>query len=184
MKTYGMIVADNGSDMYIQGSYDTRWNNDLLNPAFSSLKASDFEVLQAGWKPAVGTAVGPLDFYTLHPCRLLDTRSATGPAGGPALAPGGQRVLTVAGRCGIPATAKALAVNVTVVGAPQAGHVRFFPGNAQPPNAAIVNFSAGQTRTNNAILMLASSGTGTLAVGNYTSAAFLNMVLDVNGYFQ
>ncbi|HUO84782.1 MAG TPA: hypothetical protein VM534_06665 [Thermoanaerobaculia bacterium] len=51
MKTYGLIVADNGSDMYITGTYDTRWDNDLLNPAFRSLKASDFEVIELGWQP-------------------------------------------------------------------------------------------------------------------------------------
>jgi hypothetical protein len=54
MKTYGLIVADNGSDMYISGVYDTRWNNDVLNPAFSAIKASDFEVVQLGWQPAAG----------------------------------------------------------------------------------------------------------------------------------
>jgi hypothetical protein len=37
---------------YGSGTYDTRWNNDLLNPAFSSIKASDFEVVQLGWKPS------------------------------------------------------------------------------------------------------------------------------------
>ena len=51
MKTYGLIVADNGSDMYISGTYDTRWNNDVLNPAFATLTASDFEVVQLGWQP-------------------------------------------------------------------------------------------------------------------------------------
>ena len=34
MKKYGLIVADNGSDMYVSGTYDTRWNNDVLNPGF------------------------------------------------------------------------------------------------------------------------------------------------------
>ena len=52
MKTYGLILADNGSDMYVQGTYDTRWDNDLLNPAFASLKVSDFEVVRLGWQPA------------------------------------------------------------------------------------------------------------------------------------
>jgi Fibronectin type III domain len=52
MKTYGLILADNGSDMYISGAHDTRWNNDVLNPAFSSLKAGDFEVIQRGWQPS------------------------------------------------------------------------------------------------------------------------------------
>ena len=49
MKRYGLILADNGSDMYIQGTMDARWNNDVLNPAFHSLLASDFEVIELGW---------------------------------------------------------------------------------------------------------------------------------------
>ena len=52
MKTYGLIVADNGTDMYVTGTYDTRWDNDILNPAFAAIKASDFEVVQLGWQPA------------------------------------------------------------------------------------------------------------------------------------
>jgi hypothetical protein len=51
MQKYGLIVADNGSDMYISGTFDTRWNNDVLNPAFSLLHASDFEVVELGWNP-------------------------------------------------------------------------------------------------------------------------------------
>lgn len=54
MKTYGLIVADNGSDLYVTGTYDTRWNNDVLNPAFRALRASDFEVVQLGWQPPQG----------------------------------------------------------------------------------------------------------------------------------
>jgi hypothetical protein len=51
MKTYGLIVADNGSDMYISGTYDMHWDNDILNPEFGALTASDFEVVQLGWQP-------------------------------------------------------------------------------------------------------------------------------------
>jgi hypothetical protein len=50
MKRYGLIVADNGSDMYISGTMDNRWNNGVLNPAFAALTADDFEVVQLGWK--------------------------------------------------------------------------------------------------------------------------------------
>jgi hypothetical protein len=50
MKRYGLIVADNGSDMYISGTMDGRWNNGVLNPAFSALTADDFEVIQLGWR--------------------------------------------------------------------------------------------------------------------------------------
>jgi hypothetical protein len=52
MKRYGLIVADNGSDMYISGTMDARWNNSVLNPAFHALTADDFEVVELGWRPA------------------------------------------------------------------------------------------------------------------------------------
>jgi hypothetical protein len=59
MKTYGLVVADNGTDLYITGAYDPRWDNDVLNPAFASLRASDFEVVQLGWKPGAATGCTP-----------------------------------------------------------------------------------------------------------------------------
>ena len=53
MQRYGLVVADNGSDFYITGAMDSRWNNDQLNPAFGALTAGDFEVIQlAGAEPA------------------------------------------------------------------------------------------------------------------------------------
>ena len=56
MQRYGLIVADNGSDMYVSGTMDARWNNDVLNPAFQALTAADFDVIQLGWK---GTPPNP-----------------------------------------------------------------------------------------------------------------------------
>jgi hypothetical protein len=50
MQRFGLIVADNGSDMYITGAMDSRWNNGELNPAFRNLTANDFEVVQLGWR--------------------------------------------------------------------------------------------------------------------------------------
>ena len=50
MQIYGLIVADNGSDMYVTGSMDGRWNNAELNPAFAALTAADFEVIRLGWR--------------------------------------------------------------------------------------------------------------------------------------
>lgn len=47
---YGLIVADNGSDMYVSGTFDPRWPNDILNPAFRSLTANDFDVIELGWR--------------------------------------------------------------------------------------------------------------------------------------
>ena len=50
MQRYGLIVADNGSDLYVSGTYDTRWNSHLLNPAFHSITADDFDVIQLGYR--------------------------------------------------------------------------------------------------------------------------------------
>jgi len=54
MKTHGLILADNGSDLFIQGTMDARWDNDVLNPAFHGLTADDFEVIRLGWNPVAG----------------------------------------------------------------------------------------------------------------------------------
>jgi hypothetical protein len=48
MQTHGLIVADNGSDLYVTGAMDSRWNNGELNPAFGSLRGDDFDVIQLG----------------------------------------------------------------------------------------------------------------------------------------
>jgi hypothetical protein len=50
MQTYGLIVADNGTDLYVSGAMDSRWNNDELNPAFRALTGADFDVIQLGWR--------------------------------------------------------------------------------------------------------------------------------------
>ncbi len=59
MQRYGLIVADNGSDMFISGTYDTRWNSDILNPAFRALTANDFEVISLGFNPATAVPRPP-----------------------------------------------------------------------------------------------------------------------------
>jgi hypothetical protein len=66
MQRYGLIVADNGSDMYISGAFDPRWDNDVLNPAFRSLNASDFEVIELGWRGGAATTPGQVS-----PCVAL-----------------------------------------------------------------------------------------------------------------
>jgi hypothetical protein len=46
MKTYGMIVADNGSSWYISGAPDDRWDNDTLSSELGQVTGSEFEVVQ------------------------------------------------------------------------------------------------------------------------------------------
>ena len=70
LKTYGMILADNGSAMFVSGAPDTRWNNTNLN-LLKNLHASDFEVVQTGtiYTPAnVPTGAAPtISSFTANP---------------------------------------------------------------------------------------------------------------------
>jgi hypothetical protein len=76
MQKHGLIVADNGSDMFITGTFDTRWNNDVLNPAFSLLTASDFEVIQLGWTAGSGAAA--LASVAASPNAVVGGNASTG----------------------------------------------------------------------------------------------------------
>ena len=132
--------------------------------------------------PTVFTVTAPpvsTSFYTLTPCRLVDTRGAQGPA----IAAGASRTFTFAGACGLPSGAKSVSLNVTVVAGSTAGNVVVYPGDLAAPGTSTVNFAAGQTRANNAIVGLATNGAGTVAVKNRAAAA-VHLVVDVNGYFQ
>jgi hypothetical protein len=337
MKKYGLIMADNGSDMYISGTYDTRWDNGVLNPAFDAITASDFEVIQLGYNCTVSSPVasnngpictgttlqltattqagsyswtgpngftstqqnpqiasataaasgtyrvtvtsgsctsaaattvasvsapptavvsgdrrictgdsaivqagltgqGPWDitwsdgfqqavsaspatrtvspgattaysvtsvsgaacngtssgtatvtvddtagcgsFYTIEPCRVVDTRAGQGPA----LAANTNRSFSVGDQCQIPADAKAVAVNVSVVGPSGAGNLRLFPAGAPLPTASTINFVAGQTRANNALMALGASGQ--ISARCVMPSGTTHFVMDVTGYVR
>lgn len=129
------------------------------------------------------TSPPPGDFYTVTPCRLVDTRDPVGPRGGPALLPSSRRDFILTGACGVPSTARALSVNLTVTGSTTAGFLSLFPGNGIASTTSSINFATGQTRANNTVALLATDGTGSLAVLNGGAGA-VHFILDVNGYFQ
>ena len=155
----------------------------MFNGALGSLHASDFEVLPLGWKPAEPAPGGPYLFYPLPPCRLIDTRNAPGPLGAPKLTANVPRSIPATVACSIPTDAKALSVNVTAVTPPTTGALRLYPGNfSTAPNTNVLSFSAGKTRANNAVVALATGGSGTIAA--VSSITGLDLVIDVNGYFK
>lgn len=63
MKTYGLIVADNGSDMYVTGTHDPRWTPHMnaIVSAVHQLRSTDFEVVQLGWQPTAPPADADAD---------------------------------------------------------------------------------------------------------------------------
>ncbi|HZF10846.1 MAG TPA: PQQ-dependent sugar dehydrogenase [Thermoanaerobaculia bacterium] len=118
----------------------------------------------------------PLSFFTVPPCRAIDTRS------GAPLTPGAPRTLPLAGSCGIPAGAEALAINLTVTGPTAAGFLSVYPSGQTPPPTSTLNFNAGQVRANNAILPLAGGGLDVMA--GLPPGGQVHLVVDVVGYFQ
>ena len=133
-----------------------------------------------------GGLTPPTKFYTLTPCRILDTRNTpNGPLAGPALSGGGAQRTFIAtgGACGVPSTAKSISVNLTVTQGAAAGSLSVYPGNGTSTGTTSVNFGAGVTRANNAVLCLATDGSGSIGVEN-DAAGSVHFILDVNGYFQ
>ena len=123
----------------------------------------------------------PGRFYTLAPCRVIDTRNAVGPFGGPALAANAERTFAVVGQCGIPADARAISVNLTVTQPTAQGHLSIYPAGGPIALVSAMNYRADQTRANNAIVLLGASGDFTVSCSQLGGTT--HFILDVNGYF-
>jgi hypothetical protein len=121
----------------------------------------------------------PVSFHTLPPCRAFDTRQPLGDFGGPALAARSERTFTLAGRCGIPASARSLSFNVTATAGTAAGNVVLFPGGTTGPSTSTLNYAAGATRANNGIVGLGAGAA--LCVRSNQASGSVHLVLDVNG---
>ncbi len=136
----------------------------------------------------ISAALSGSSFYTVNPCRVLDTRGSLGTFGGPALAAGPSRSFflapnsTLAGQCGISPTASAISANITVTQPTSPGFLLIYPSGSAPPTTSVINYRAGQTRANNAILPLGTGGGIVVALGQVSGTA--HFLLDINGYFD
>jgi hypothetical protein len=164
---------------------------DLLGNAYITGRTSSLDFPTA--RPLQPTRAGsndifivkvstPAFFYTLTPCRVLDTRGAAGTYGGPALVAGADRTFPLFGRCAIPPTARAVSVNLTVTQPTAPGHLRLYPAGTPLPSVSSLNCAPGQTRANKAIVAL--SGAGEIAVRCAQGSGTVHFILDVNGYFE
>jgi hypothetical protein len=117
-------------------------------------------------------------FYAVSPCRAVDTRQGDGPA----LAAKEERSFALGGRCGVPITARAVAVNVTVTDATAGGNLRVFADGIPLPGTSVLNYTAGVTRANNAVVQLSPWGAVEAYASQPTGSAHL--ILDVTGYFE
>lgn len=169
-------TGDIGGDQFEIEVYPTALNGDGINSWSAVANQQNFAFFVEN---ATSIPVAGMSFHTLTPCRVIDTRGETGPWGGPRLVNDQSRVFLLRGRCGIPATAKAVAVNITVVTPNSAGHITAYPTDSPLPIASTINYSAGAVRANNAVLRM--DGAGNVSIYNIGEPHF---VLDVTGYFE
>ena len=120
-----------------------------------------------------------LAFFPVTPCRLVDTRLATAPLGGPSLAAGAARTFPIlSGPCNLPATAQAYSMNFTAIPHGPLGFLTTWPAGQTQPLVSTLNASLGGITANSAIVPAGTNGDVSVFVTDNA-----DMVVDVNGYF-
>ena len=139
-------------------------------------------VVAAGaWTERAQAQTG-LQFYAVTPCRAVDTRSGFG-----GIIPASTlRNFTIKNVCGVPNTAKAVSLNVTIVSPTVDGFFSLWPAGGVFPVVSTLNFLAGEPAlANGAIVPLAATTPDlSTAYGTASGSGQTNAVLDVTGYFQ
>lgn len=130
---------------------------------------------QPGASDSTAFRVG-LGYYTIPPCRAFDSRS------GPPLLNGFIQTVPIAGVCGVSATAKAVAFNLTALTPTGAGFLRTYASGTAGTQISQVNFSSGQTRTNNGVVQIGADGQ--IVVSAALADGAVGFVFDVVGYFE
>jgi len=120
-------------------------------------------------------------YFPLTPCRVVDTRNPASVNGGPSLAPG-TRSFQVRGNCGVPTTAKAVSLNVTVTNATEGSFLSIWPSGLARPLVSTINFDPTEPALANGAIVGVSTNAQDLSVFN--ASGNVNLILDVTGYFQ
>ncbi len=122
---------------------------------------------------------GALSFYPVTPCRVVDTRFPDGLFSGPILEVATTRTFPIAaGGCGIPNSAAAYSMNVTVVPDGPLYFLLIWPAGSAQPVASTLNSWDGTVTANAAIIPAGANG----AISVYP-AGRTHLILDINGYF-
>ena len=127
----------------------------------------------------VSPQINSLAFYPINPCRIADTRLATGALGGPGMGPQTSRTFPIlSSACNIPSTARAYSLNATVVPGGPLGFISLWPTGSAQPVVSTLNALTGTVVANAAIVRAGAGGSVELYASEST-----NVVLDINGYF-
>jgi len=177
--SYGKLTMIDGLDDSVAGSVSVGYFPDAIavNPTSNMIYVAN----QQSYTVSViaGANSDPLQFIPVTPCRVADTRNPNGPFGGPPISGGTARDFTIPNSaCGIPPTAAAYSLNVTVVPGGPLGYVTVWPTGQDQPAVSTMNSLDGRVKANAAIVPAGAGGAISIFASNMT-----DVVLDINGYF-
>ncbi len=194
----GIVTATGGgpSDTYtwriLNGTFLTNGAAPSMKFRAGSTGATSFSVtVTSGSCEANGSVTTYIDaltcapglgFHTIEPCRVVDTRLPESPSGGPSLNAARTRRFPVAGTCGIPSDARAVAANVTVLSATTPGALRVFAEGPPSPPSSVNSFRQGDTRATFTQLSLGENGA--IRVETTQPAGTADVLVDVAGYYR
>ncbi len=123
-----------------------------------------------------------ITFHPVIPCRVMDTRAdqgKSGPFGPPAMAGGTLRDVPIPlSGCGIPASAVAYSLNITVLPRGYFGYLITWPSGLTRPRVSTLNSWDGDLVTNAAIVPAGIAGNISILVSDTA-----DVLVDINGYF-
>jgi uncharacterized protein len=171
------LIADTAARRIEHPRINTDFADTARNDGSTPVRLSDHDPVVAYFE--VPAFSDPGSYFTVTPCRAVDTRAST------PLQNGVPQTFALHGICGIPATAMTVALNITVVEPTGSGDLTIHPSDAAPPAFSTMPFSAGKTRALMAIVSLSQDAAGEvevlLSVAGNGSA---DIVLDVMGFIQ
>jgi hypothetical protein len=122
---------------------------------------------------------GGLAFTTVPRCRIVDTRTANGPLGGPFIAARTSRAFPIpSSSCNIPSTAVAYSLNVTALPHATLGYLTAWPTGQTQPLVSTLNAYTGTVTANAAVVKAGTNGEVSVFVTDDS-----DILLDINGYF-
>lgn len=147
------------------------WSPQKSSPELTAVQPQDVE----------GVPTPALAFTGITPCRIADTRGNgfTGQYGPPSLAAGSPRNFALGGQCGIAGGAEAVSLNITVTTTLGPGFILIYPQGGAQPTVSTLNYVAGQTIANAAVVPLGAGGGVTIIAG----VSGTDLIIDTNGYY-
>jgi YVTN family beta-propeller protein len=173
---YGVVVVLNASE----GTFSTLLNDYGTGNIVVSSATNRIYVANGNNSISAFNGPTPLQFVTMTPCRVVDTRDPNGPLGGPPIPGGTYRAfpLPQSQNCTIPAEAVAYSLNVTVVPHQALGYLTIWPATTPQPVVSTMNSLDGRIKANAAVVPAGYQGSVSVYAANTT-----DVVLDIDGYF-